>query len=75
VIELPDELAAALKAKAIAAGLTLEAWLHKVGAKQERPPQPSARAYRRCDLRKHARPSVASEKAAPRNKLLRQWER
>ena len=37
VIELPDEQAAALKAKAAAAGLTLEAWLQKL-AEQERPP-------------------------------------
>jgi hypothetical protein len=29
-IELPDELTAALKAKASAAGLTLEAWLMKL---------------------------------------------
>lgn len=31
VIELPDEQAAALKAKAEAQGLTLEAWLKKTG--------------------------------------------
>jgi plasmid stability protein len=30
VIELPDEQAAALKAKAAAAGLTLEAWLKRL---------------------------------------------
>jgi hypothetical protein len=30
VIELPDEQAAALKAKAAAAGLTLEAWLQRL---------------------------------------------
>ena len=30
VIELPDEQAAALKAKAAAAGLTLEAWLNQL---------------------------------------------
>ena len=36
VIELPDEQAAALKAKAAAAGLTLEAWLmHLAGAEPE----------------------------------------
>ena len=34
VIELPDEQAPALKAKAAAAGLTLEAWLQKL-AEQE----------------------------------------
>ena len=37
VIELPDEQAAALKAKAAAFGLTLEAWLQKL-AEQEEPP-------------------------------------
>jgi hypothetical protein len=42
VIELPDEQAAALKAKAAAAGLTLEAWLQKL-AEQERPPRPPQR--------------------------------
>ena len=42
VIELPDEQAAALKAKAAAAGLTLEAWLNKLAGteasvEQQRP--------------------------------------
>jgi len=32
VIEIPDEHAAALKAKAAAAGLTLEAWLSKLAS-------------------------------------------
>ena len=32
VIELPDEQVAALKAKAAAAGLTLEAWLNKLAS-------------------------------------------
>ena len=36
VIELPDEQAAALQAKAAAEGLSLEAWLLKL-AEQERP--------------------------------------
>jgi len=36
VIELPDEQAVALKAKAAAEGLSLEAWLQKLAA-QERP--------------------------------------
>ena len=36
VIELPDEQAAARKAKAAAEGLSLEAWLQKL-AEQERP--------------------------------------
>jgi hypothetical protein len=34
-IELPDEQAAALKAKAAAEGLTLEAWLKKLAAGAE----------------------------------------
>jgi hypothetical protein len=45
VIELPDEQAAALKAKANAAGLTLEAWLNKLAAEEppaERPLQTAA---------------------------------
>jgi hypothetical protein len=42
VIELPDEQAAALKAKAAAAGLTLEAWLQKLAE----PEQPSSRPRR-----------------------------
>jgi hypothetical protein len=36
VIELPDEQAAVLKAKAAAEGLSLEAWFQKL-AQQERP--------------------------------------
>jgi hypothetical protein len=40
VIELPDEQAAALKAKAAAAGLTLEAWLNQLAAGGK--PEPSA---------------------------------
>ncbi len=35
VIELPDEQAAALKAKAAAAGLTLEAWLTKLAEAEQ----------------------------------------
>jgi hypothetical protein len=42
-IELPGEQAA-LKAKASAAGLTLEAWLQKLAAEQQRPRGASARA-------------------------------
>ena len=38
VIELPDEQAAALQAKAKAAGLTLGAWLKQLAAEQEHPP-------------------------------------
>ena len=40
VIELPDEQAAALKAKAAAAGLTLEAWLNQLAASEQSPEQP-----------------------------------
>jgi len=39
VIELPDEQAAVLKAKAAAEGLSLEAWLQKL-AQEERPSGP-----------------------------------
>jgi plasmid stability protein len=45
VIELPDEQAAALRAKAAAAGLTLEAWLNKLAGAEpsaERPLQTAA---------------------------------
>jgi hypothetical protein len=37
VIELSDEQAAALNARATAAGLTLEAWLQKLASQQGRP--------------------------------------
>ena len=39
VIELPDEQAEVLKAKAAAEGLSLEAWLQKL-AQEERPASP-----------------------------------
>jgi plasmid stability protein len=45
VIELPDEQAAALKAKAAAEGLSLEAWLQKLASVEpaaERPLQTAA---------------------------------
>jgi len=44
VIELPDEQAEALKAKAAAAGLTLEAWLKRLAVEppDERPLQAAA---------------------------------
>ena len=42
VIELPDEQAAVLKAKAAAEGLSLEAWLQKL-AQEERPVGPPHR--------------------------------
>jgi len=40
VIELPDEQAAALRAKAAEAGLTLEAWLEKLAEQDQPPSQP-----------------------------------
>jgi hypothetical protein len=52
VIELPDEQAAALKAKAAAAGLTLEEWLQKL-AERERPPNRPQQHICRRDRRKH----------------------
>jgi plasmid stability protein len=45
VIEIPDDQAAALKAKAAAQGLTLEAWLGKLAREEsaaERKPKKSA---------------------------------
>jgi hypothetical protein len=38
VIEIPDEEAAALQAKASAAGLTLEAWLTQLAGVEGQPP-------------------------------------
>lgn len=38
IIELPDDQAAALKAKAMAAGLTLESWLKQLAGSEEKPP-------------------------------------
>ena len=43
-IELPDEQVAALKAKAAAQGLTLEAWLRKL-AEEGAPTKPKKSAY------------------------------
>ena len=51
VIELPDEQAAALKAKASAAGLTLEAWLQKLAEHEtpvEKPLQTAADIILSC---------------------------
>jgi hypothetical protein len=42
VIELPDEQAAALKAKAAAEGLSLEAWLNKLAAAEPVAAEPAA---------------------------------
>jgi hypothetical protein len=41
VIEIPDEEAAALRAKASAAGLSLEAWLKQLAGAEEKPRGPS----------------------------------
>jgi hypothetical protein len=61
VIELPDEQAAALKAKAAAAGLTLEAWLQKL-AEQE---PPTSRPHRHiADLIVESMRDVPSEIAS-----------
>lgn len=40
VIEIPDEQAAALRAKAAAAGLTLEAWLKRLAETEPAPEHP-----------------------------------
>jgi hypothetical protein len=40
VIELPDEQAAALKAKAAAQGLTLKGWLEKLAEEEKAPHKP-----------------------------------
>ena len=48
VIELSDEQAAALKAKAAATGLTLEAWLQKLAGEEPestRPAKPFKSGY------------------------------
>ncbi|HMF78390.1 MAG TPA: hypothetical protein VK604_22215 [Bryobacteraceae bacterium] len=49
VIELSDEQAAALKAKAAAQGLTLEAWLQKLAA-VEAPARPRKNRYSLSEL-------------------------
>ena len=50
VIELADEQAAALKAKANAAGLTLEAWLKQLADAEREPPPAAALAFRRLRI-------------------------
>jgi hypothetical protein len=58
VIELPDEQAAALKAQAAAAGLTLEAWLKKLAASEANGPtldQPSIAHLQRSNPKEWAR--------------------
>jgi len=55
VIELPDEQAAALTAKAAAQGLTLEDWLGKL-AETEAPLSPQETASRILQLQKRVKP-------------------
>jgi hypothetical protein len=58
VIELPDEQAAALKAQAAAAGLTLEAWLKKLAASEangQKSEPPSIAHLQRSNPREWAR--------------------
>lgn len=43
LIELPDDAAAALAARAAADGLTLEAWLKRLAAAEEPPPSQATR--------------------------------
>ncbi len=47
VIQIPDEQAAALQAKAAAEGLTLEAWLRRLAGLEERQEK---RSYSLADL-------------------------
>jgi len=59
VIELPDQQAAALKARAAAQGLTLEAWLRRLAEEEAFPPAPSfppEAAARILELQKRVKP-------------------
>jgi plasmid stability protein len=59
VIELPDQQAAALKAKAAAQGLTLEAWLQKLAdeeAVSNALPSPQEAATRILEIQKRVKP-------------------
>ncbi len=59
VIEIPDQQAAALKAKAAAHGLTLEAWLKKLAdeeAPSAAPRSPQEAAARIFQLQKRVKP-------------------
>ena len=51
LIEIPDDQAAAWKARAEAEGLTLEAWLAKVAGAQSRRRRKQPPTYLRCDSR------------------------
>jgi plasmid stability protein len=59
VIELPDQQAAALKARAAAQGLTLEAWLKHLadeGAFSTAPLSPQEAAARILELQRRVKP-------------------
>jgi len=59
VIELPDKEAEALKARAAAQGLTLEAWLKRLAdeeAPRDAPPSPREAAARILELQKRVKP-------------------
>jgi plasmid stability protein len=59
VIELPDQHAAALKARAAAQGLTLEAWLKRLAEEalsSEVPRSPQEAAARILELQKRVKP-------------------
>jgi plasmid stability protein len=59
VIQLPDEQAAALKARAAAQGLTLEAWLQKLADEEvpsSAPQSPQEAAARILQLQKRVKP-------------------
>ena len=59
LIELPDQQAAALKAKAAAQGLTLEAWLKKLAdeeAPSSAPRSPQEAAARILQLQQRVKP-------------------
>ena len=59
VIQLPDQQVAALKAKAAAQGLTLEAWLKQLADEETlsiAPPSPHEAAARILELQKRVKP-------------------
>jgi plasmid stability protein len=59
VIELPDQQVAALKARAAAQGLTLEAWLKRLADEEAfsiGPPSPQEAAARILELQKRVKP-------------------
>jgi hypothetical protein len=59
VIEIPDQQAEALKAKAAAQGLTLEAWLKRLAEEapsMDAPPSPKEAAARILELQKRVKP-------------------